>query len=59
MSFEMNKIAGALLGAMILAMVSGIIAHMLVHVEAAGQAGLYRRRRRADRAEGRRPEGGA
>ena len=31
MSFEMNKIAGALLGAMILAMVSGIIAHMLVH----------------------------
>jgi cytochrome c len=32
MSFEMNKIAGALLGAMILAMVSGIIAHMLVHV---------------------------
>ena len=31
MSFEMNKIAGAILGAMILAMVSGIIAHMLVH----------------------------
>jgi cytochrome c len=31
MSFEMNKIAGALLGAMILAMVSGVIAHMLVH----------------------------
>jgi cytochrome c len=31
MSFEMNKIAGALLGAMILAMVSGIVAHMLVH----------------------------
>ena len=30
MSFEMNKIAGAILGAMILAMVSGIIAHMLV-----------------------------
>lgn len=31
MSFEMNKIAGAILGAMILAMVSGIIAHVLVH----------------------------
>src|SRR6266853_3797699 len=31
MSFEMNKIAGALLGAMILAMVSGVVAHMLVH----------------------------
>lgn len=31
MSFEMNKIAGAILGAMILAMVSGIIARMLVH----------------------------
>ena len=31
MSFELNKIAGAILGAMILAMVSGIIAHMLVH----------------------------
>ncbi len=30
MSFEMNKIAGALLGAMILAMVSRIIPHMLV-----------------------------
>jgi cytochrome c len=31
MSFEMNKIAGAILGAMILAMVSGIIARVLVH----------------------------
>lgn len=31
MSFEMNKIAGAVLAAMILAMVSGIIANILVH----------------------------
>ena len=31
MSFEANKIAGAILAAMILAMVSGIIANMLVH----------------------------
>jgi cytochrome c len=31
MSFEMNKILGALLGAMILAMVSGIVANILVH----------------------------
>src|SRR6185437_17072697 len=31
MTFEVNKILGAILGAMILAMVSGIIAHMLVH----------------------------
>ena len=31
MSFEMNKIFGALLGAMILAMASGIIAGILVH----------------------------
>jgi cytochrome c len=31
MSFEVNKIVGALLGAMILAMVSGIVGHMLVH----------------------------
>jgi len=31
MSFELNKIAGAILGAMILAMVSGIIARLLVH----------------------------
>ncbi len=33
MSFEMNKIFGALLGAMILAMASGIIAGILVHPE--------------------------
>ncbi len=31
MSFEANKIVGAILAAMILAMVSGIIANMLVH----------------------------
>jgi len=31
MSFEMNKIFGALLGAMILAMASGIVASILVH----------------------------
>ncbi len=31
MSFEMNKIAGAVLAAMILAMVSGLIANILVH----------------------------
>ncbi len=31
MSFEANKIAGAILGAMILAMLSGIIANILVH----------------------------
>jgi len=31
MSFEMNKVLGALLGAMILAMVSGIVANLLVH----------------------------
>lgn len=31
MSFEANKIAGAILAAMILAMVSGIISNMLVH----------------------------
>jgi cytochrome c len=31
MSFEANKIAGAILAAMILAMVSGLIANMLVH----------------------------
>ena len=31
MSFEANKIAGAILAAMILAMVSGIIANILVH----------------------------
>jgi cytochrome c len=31
MSFEMNKIAGAILAAMILAMVSGIVANILVH----------------------------
>lgn len=31
MSFEANKIAGAILAAMILAMVSGLVANMLVH----------------------------
>ncbi len=31
MSFEANKIAGAILGAMILAMLSGILANILVH----------------------------
>ena len=31
MSFEANKIAGAILAAMILAMVSGIVANILVH----------------------------
>ncbi len=31
MSFEANKIAGAILAAMILAMVSGMVANMLVH----------------------------
>lgn len=31
MSFEINKIAGAILAAMILAMVSGIVANILVH----------------------------
>ncbi len=33
MSFELNKILGALLGAMILAMVTGIIAKALVNPE--------------------------
>lgn len=37
MSFEMNKIAGAILAAMMLAMVSGIIANILVHPKPLGQ----------------------
>ena len=59
MSFEMNKIAGALLGAMILAMVSGIIAHMLVHVRPLEKPAYIVAGAEPTRADGRRPEGGA
>ena len=65
MSFEMNKIFGALLGAMILAMATGIIAGQLVHPTelakpaymVAGVEGSHApaRRRRARRAGADRP----